>query len=68
LRCYDKKDMVKDHDFGRYESESLVGRDQYDLGEDWTKANKIIDEVFMLHQSMNEFQKSSCETDHIGVG
>jgi hypothetical protein len=37
--------------FGGYESESLVGRDQYDLREDWTRQN-IIDEVFMLYQSI----------------
>jgi hypothetical protein len=54
LRCYDKKDMAKDHEFVRYELESLVGKDQYDLRENWIRHN-IIDEVFMLYQSMNEF-------------
>jgi hypothetical protein len=36
-RCYDKKDMVKDHDLGRYEPKSLVGIDQYDLRENWSR-------------------------------
>jgi hypothetical protein len=35
----------------RYESESLVGKDKYDLRENWTRHN-IIDEVFMLYQSI----------------
>jgi hypothetical protein len=34
--------------FVRYESESLVGKDQYDLRENWIMHN-IIDEVFMLY-------------------
>jgi hypothetical protein len=33
----------------------------------WSRQD-IIDGVFMLHQSMREFQISSCETGHIGVG
>jgi hypothetical protein len=32
----------------RYESESLVGKDQYDLRESWDR-HYIIDEVFMLY-------------------
>jgi hypothetical protein len=32
----------------RCESESLVGEDQYDLEEKWTRQN-IIDGVFMLY-------------------
>ena len=32
----------------RYEFEGLVGNDQYDLREDWTRHN-IIDGVFMLY-------------------
>jgi hypothetical protein len=51
----------------RYELESLVGKDRYDLRENWIRQN-IIDEVFMLYRSINEFQNSSCEIDHIGVG
>jgi hypothetical protein len=38
----------------RYEFESLAGEDQYDSRENWTRQN-IIDEVFMLYQSMKEF-------------
>jgi hypothetical protein len=34
--------------FVRYGFESLVGEDQYDLRENWTRHN-IIDEVFMLY-------------------
>jgi hypothetical protein len=30
----------------------------------WTR-HYIIDEVFMLYQSMREFQNSSCEIDHM---
>jgi hypothetical protein len=67
LRCYDKKDMAKGIWIVRYGFESLAGEDQCDLRENWTR-HYIIDEVFMLYQSMNEFQKSSCEIDHIGVG
>ena len=37
-----------------YESESLVGEDQYDLRENWARHN-IIDEVFMLYQSIMSF-------------
>jgi hypothetical protein len=33
LICYDKKDMAKDSWFVRYEFESLVGEDRYDLRE-----------------------------------
>jgi hypothetical protein len=33
---------------------SLVGKDQYDWRDNWTRHN-IIDEVFMLYQSINEF-------------
>jgi hypothetical protein len=33
---------------------SLAGEDQYDLREKWSRHN-IIDEVFMLYQSINEF-------------
>jgi hypothetical protein len=51
----------------RYGFGSLAGEDQYDLRENWIRQS-IIDEVFMLYQSINEFQKSSCEIDHIGVG
>jgi hypothetical protein len=32
----------------RYQFESLVGKDQYDLRENWTRQN-IIDEVLMLY-------------------
>jgi hypothetical protein len=32
----------------RYEFESLVGKDQNDLRENWTRQN-IIDEVFMVY-------------------
>jgi hypothetical protein len=35
----------------RYEFESLVGKDQYDLREKWVR-QIIIDEVFMLYQSI----------------
>jgi hypothetical protein len=35
----------------RYEFESLVGKDQYDWREEWTRHN-IIDGVFMLYQSI----------------
>jgi hypothetical protein len=38
----------------KYGFESLVGEDQYDLRENWTRQN-IIDEVFMLYQSIYEF-------------
>jgi hypothetical protein len=38
----------------RYESESLVGKDQYDLRENWARHN-IIDGVFMFYQSIYEF-------------
>jgi hypothetical protein len=34
--------------FVRCESESLVGKDQYELRENWTRLD-IIDEVFMLY-------------------
>jgi hypothetical protein len=34
LRCYDKKDMVKGHDLGDMNFESLAREDQYDLRED----------------------------------
>jgi hypothetical protein len=37
LRCYDKKDMAKDYDLWDMGSESLVGKDQYDLRENWTR-------------------------------
>jgi hypothetical protein len=35
----------------RYEFESLVGEDQNDLRDNWIRHN-IIDEVFMLYQSI----------------
>jgi hypothetical protein len=35
----------------RYGFESLVGEDQYDLREIWTR-QIMIDEVFMLYQSI----------------
>jgi hypothetical protein len=35
----------------RYELESLVGKDRYDLRENWVRHN-IIDGVFMLYQSI----------------
>jgi hypothetical protein len=35
-----------------YGFESLVGKDQYDLRENWTRHN-MIDEVFMLHTLLN---------------
>jgi hypothetical protein len=35
----------------RYEFESLVGKDQHDLRENWTRQN-MIDEAFMLYQSI----------------
>jgi hypothetical protein len=35
----------------RYGFESLVGKDQSDLRENWLRQN-IIDEVFMLYQSI----------------
>jgi hypothetical protein len=38
------------------------------IGEMICTGQYIIDEVFMLYQSMREFQISSCETGHIGVG
>jgi hypothetical protein len=38
----------------RYEFESLVGKDQYDWRDNWTWHN-MIDEVFMLYQSIYEF-------------
>jgi hypothetical protein len=38
----------------KYESVSLVGKDQYDLRENWTRHN-IIDEAFMLYESIYEF-------------
>jgi hypothetical protein len=44
----------------RYGFESLVGKDQYDLRENWIRHN-MIDEVFMLYQSINEFWNGSCE-------
>jgi hypothetical protein len=50
-----------------YGFESLAGEDQYDWRDNWSRQN-IFDEVFMLYQSIIEFQKSSCEIDHIGVG
>jgi hypothetical protein len=53
--------------FGGYKPESLVGRDQYDGEMIWSRQD-INGEVFMLHQSMREFQISSCETGHISVG
>jgi hypothetical protein len=37
--------------FMRCEFESLVGKDQYDLGENWIRLY-IIDGVFMLYQSI----------------
>jgi hypothetical protein len=37
--------------FVRYGSESIVGKDQYDWGEDWTRHNIIV-EVLMLYQSI----------------
>jgi hypothetical protein len=43
-----------------YESRSLVGRDQYDWGDKWSRQD-IIDGVFMLYQSMREFQKVHVE-------
>jgi hypothetical protein len=33
----------------------------------WSRQD-IVGEVFMLYQSMREFQINSCETGHIGVG
>jgi hypothetical protein len=51
----------------RYGSESLVGRDQYGLRENWFRHN-MIDEAFMLYWSIYEFLDSSCVIDHIGVG
>jgi hypothetical protein len=48
LRCYDKKNMAKDHELWDYGFESLVGEDQYDWRDNWTGKN-IIDEVFMLY-------------------
>jgi hypothetical protein len=41
----------------RYEFESLAGEDRYGLRESWARQNRV-DEVFMLYQSMNEFQKA----------
>jgi hypothetical protein len=38
----------------RYEFESLVGKDQYDWRDNWARQN-IIDEDFMLYQSIYEF-------------
>jgi hypothetical protein len=35
----------------RYGSESLVGKDKYDLRENWIRHN-VIDEVLMLYQSI----------------
>jgi hypothetical protein len=43
--------MAKDSWFVGYESESLVGKDQYDWRENWVRQN-IIDEVFMLYWSI----------------
>jgi hypothetical protein len=39
--------MAKDSRVGRYEFESLVGKDQM-IRENWSRQN-IIDEVFMLY-------------------
>jgi hypothetical protein len=50
----------------RYGSESLVGKDQYDLREKWTRQN-ITDEVFMLYQSIYETGNKSCELHHTSV-
>jgi hypothetical protein len=49
LRCYDKKDMVKDIWIGRYGFESLAGKDQYDWRDNWTRQGFIIDGGFMLY-------------------
>jgi hypothetical protein len=38
----------------RYGFERLVGDNQYDWRDNWTRHN-IIDEVFMLYQSIYEF-------------
>jgi hypothetical protein len=35
----------------RYESESLVGKGQYDLRENWARQD-VSDKVFMLYQSI----------------
>jgi hypothetical protein len=51
----------------RYEFESLVGKDPNDWRDNWTRQNNIIDEVFMLYYSINEFWKGSCEINYIRV-
>jgi hypothetical protein len=48
LICYDKKDMVKDHDLWDMDLRASLGKDQYDLRENWIRQN-IIDGVFMLY-------------------
>jgi hypothetical protein len=50
----------------RCEFESLVGKDQYDLGENWIRLY-IIDEVFMLYQAYVSFQNGSCEINYTRV-
>jgi hypothetical protein len=50
----------------RYGFESLAGEDQYDMKEKWIRQN-IIDEVFMLYQSMNETWNNSCEINYTRV-
>jgi hypothetical protein len=50
----------------RYGFESLAGEDQYDWRDNWTRHN-IIDEVFMLYQSINEFWNGSCEINYTRV-
>jgi hypothetical protein len=43
----------------RYEFESLVGKDQYDLKENWIRQN-IVDGVFVLYQAHKILRNSSC--------
>jgi hypothetical protein len=49
-----------------YGFESLAGEDRYDLRENWVRHN-MIDEAFMLYQSVNEIWNISCELHHTSV-
>jgi hypothetical protein len=49
--------------FVGYESESLVGKGQYDWRENWSRQN-IIDKVVMLYQSIRVFRNGSCEINY----
>jgi hypothetical protein len=50
----------------RYGFEILVGKDQYDWRDDWSR-QYIIGEVFMLYQSIDETWNNSCELHHTRV-